>query len=96
MKYNYLSILLVLVLLSCDNKDAKEKLAIENAKQVVAINQNIGVGKIIPENDIIQLSSAVNGIVQKIYKKENDSYYKKFSTGEDRKKNCKPREPWFF
>jgi HlyD family secretion protein len=33
----------------------------------------VGIGKIIPENDIIQLSSPVNGIVRKIYKKENDT-----------------------
>lgn len=50
----------------------KENPALEKINQAIAINQIIGNGKIIPENDIIQLSSPVNGIVQKIYKKEND------------------------
>jgi multidrug resistance efflux pump len=58
---------------SCNNNAAKEKLKIENAQQTNSLNYIIGIGKIIPENDIVQLSSPVNGIVQKIYKKENDS-----------------------
>jgi multidrug resistance efflux pump len=37
------------------------------------MNHIVGIGKIIPENDIIQLSSPVNGIVQEIYKTENDT-----------------------
>lgn len=73
MKYNFVYIVLVLILSSCKNKDAKEKLAIEHAKQVIAFNHIVGIGKIIPENDIIQLSSPINGVVQKIYKKENDT-----------------------
>lgn len=73
MKYYYFLILLASILTSCNNKAAKEKLEIENAKKAIAINQIVGVGKIIPENDIIQLSSSVNGIVYKIYKKENDT-----------------------
>jgi len=58
---------------SCNNNAAKEKLEVEKAKQANAINYIIGIGKIIPKNDIVQLSSPVNGIVQKIYKNENDS-----------------------
>ena len=73
MKNYILLILLVFIIASCNNKSAKEKLEIQNAKQVIAINRIVGIGKIIPENDIIQLSSSVNGIVQKIYKKENDT-----------------------
>ncbi len=73
MKHYLLTILLIFILISCNNKSAKEELEIENAKQAIAINHIVGVGKIIPENDIMQLSSPVNGIVQKIYKKENDT-----------------------
>lgn len=73
MKNYFLLILFVSILNSCDNKAAKEKLEIEKAKQTIAINQVVGVGKILPENDIVQLFSPVNGIVQKIYKKENDT-----------------------
>lgn len=66
-------ILPLFILGSCNNNAAKEKLENENAKQSTSINHIIGIGKVIPESDIIQLSSSVNGIVQKIYKKENDS-----------------------
>lgn len=73
MKYYLLLVFLFSIFIACNNKAAKEKLAIENAKQAIAVNRIVGIGKIIPENDIIQLSSAVNGIVEKIYKKENDT-----------------------
>ncbi len=73
MKKYILFTLLIFMLNSCNNNAAKEKLKIENVKQTTSINYIIGIGKIIPENDIVQLSSPVNGIVQKIYKKENDS-----------------------
>lgn len=72
MKYYFLSLVFISMLASCNNKAAKEQQDIANAKQVIAINHIVGIGKISPENDIIQLSSPVNGIVQTIYKKEND------------------------
>ncbi len=73
MKHYLPFILLIFISTSCNNKSAKEKAEIENPKQVIAINRIVGIGKIIPENDIIQLSSPINGIVHKIYKWENDS-----------------------
>lgn len=73
MKHYLLLMPLVFILASCNNKSAQEKLEIEKAKQAIAISRIVGIGKIIPENDIIQLSSPVNGIVQKIYKNENDA-----------------------
>jgi HlyD family secretion protein len=73
MKYYFLLILPISILTSCNNKSAKENPEIKNTKQAIAINQIVGVGKIIPENDIIQLSSPGNGIVHKFYKKENDT-----------------------
>ncbi len=73
MKNYIIFMLLIFIFTSCNNNAAKEKLEIEKARQSNSINYIIGIGKIIPENDIVQLSSPVNGIVQKIYKKENDS-----------------------
>ncbi len=71
---NYLMFFLITpMFFSCNNKEKKEKLEKENAKKALATTQIVGIGKIVPENDIIQLSSPVNGIVAKIYKKENDT-----------------------
>jgi multidrug efflux pump subunit AcrA (membrane-fusion protein) len=73
MKQYYSILILLSTLISCNNKSANEKLKSENAKQDLVIDYIVGVGKIIPENDIIQLSSPVNGIVREIYKHENDT-----------------------
>ncbi len=71
---NYLMFfLIILMFFSCNNKEKKEKLEKENAKKALSATQIVGIGKIVPENDIIQLSAPVNGIVAKIYKKENDT-----------------------
>lgn len=61
------------LVISCTNKAAEEQLAEEKAIDMRAASRVVGVGKIIPESDIIQLSSPVNGIVQKIYTSENDT-----------------------
>ncbi len=61
------------MLSSCGNNDVKEKAAANKLKATGTVNQVVGIGKIEPESDIIQLSSPVNGIVQKILAKENDS-----------------------
>ena len=73
MQNYFLIIFIVSTLISCNKKAAKEKLESEKATQTYNTNHIVGIGKIIPENDIIQLSSPVNGVVQKIYKKENDT-----------------------
>ncbi len=57
----------------CNRNAAENESKKENEKQAKSRNYVIGIGKIVPENDIIQLVSPVPGIVQKIYKKENDS-----------------------
>lgn len=64
---------LLLILISCDSKAKKDKEGDENITQEKATNFVVGIGKVAPKNDIIQLSSPVNGVVQKIYKNENDS-----------------------
>lgn len=70
----YLWVLLSMTIISsCTDKEAKEKNIADNIKDSMTVNQVVGIGKIEPENEIIQLSSPVNGIVQKILKKENDS-----------------------
>lgn len=57
----------------CGNNKLKEKTGAEKTNDAGTVNQVVGIGKIEPESDIVQLSSTVNGIVQKILKKENDS-----------------------
>lgn len=58
---------------SCTSTPDKNTTASTADKAPVAITQVVGIGKIEPENDIIQLSSPVNGIVRLILKKENDT-----------------------
>jgi multidrug resistance efflux pump len=58
---------------SCGNNQSKEATIAQQVKDAGSITQVVGIGKIEPESDIVQLSSPVNGIVQKILKKENDS-----------------------
>ena len=72
MNHNFLLILLFSVFMACNYKAEKHNGESESAKHTSVINQIVGIGKITPEQDIIQLSSPVNGIVYKIIKKEND------------------------
>ena len=65
-KHSIYTLVLASLLCSCGNKEAKENEKAEQAKVPAIITQVVGIGKITPENDIIQLSSPVNGIVQKI------------------------------
>lgn len=69
MKKSLLLLLLCYLAASCENKKVNSESNNENLDASFVV----GVGKIIPENDIIQLSSAVNGIVTIIYKNENDT-----------------------
>jgi multidrug resistance efflux pump len=64
--------ILLSILNSCGNNKLKNKTAADKLKIEETVNQVVGIGKIEPESDIIQLSSPVNGIVQKILKREND------------------------
>jgi multidrug resistance efflux pump len=66
-------LLLSSIFSSCNNSKLKEKTAADNVKDAGTVNQVVGIGKVGPESDIVQLSAPVNGIVQKILKKENDS-----------------------
>jgi multidrug efflux pump subunit AcrA (membrane-fusion protein) len=73
MKRIFLLLMCFSALLACGNE--KEKPATESITLPAqpSVQHVVGIGKIIPEKDIIQLSLAVNGIVQKVHKKENDS-----------------------
>jgi multidrug efflux pump subunit AcrA (membrane-fusion protein) len=68
----YFLFALILSLFSCTNKDDKNQNSSEKTMVLPSVQLVIGIGEIIPENDIIEISSPVNGIVQKIYKNEND------------------------
>lgn len=66
-------LLLSSILSSCGNNRLKEKNTVDKIGDASTVSQVVGIGKIEPENDIVQLASPVNGIVQKILKNENDS-----------------------
>ncbi|WP_295676258.1 HlyD family secretion protein [uncultured Mucilaginibacter sp.] len=61
------------LLAGCSGNPNGKSTANAPAKANPAITRVVGIGKIVPEHEIIQLSSAANGIVEHIYKKENDS-----------------------
>ena len=73
MKKGYYALILVLFFNSCNTEDKKKAAADEKAKLEISNSRVVGVGMIVPEMDIVQLSSPVNGIVKKILKYENDS-----------------------
>ena len=71
MKTISLIILLGILLVTCKNKAPVGTIAVNNFSG--DIHQVIGIGSIVPENEIIQLSAEVAGVIQKVYKNENDS-----------------------
>jgi len=73
MKKGYYALILVLFFNSCNTENKKKVVADEKAKLEISNSRVVGVGMIVPEMDIVQLSSPVNGIVKKILKNENDS-----------------------
>jgi HlyD family secretion protein len=73
MKKYFFLFLLFSIVISCNNQAKKDKADIDKMEQKNTVKFVVGIGKILPENDIIQLSSPVNGIVQNIYKMDNDS-----------------------
>ena len=73
MKKVFYPLILFLFFISCNNVDKIKEAADEKAKLEKTNDRVVGIGMIVPEKDIIQLSSSVNGIVKKILKSENDS-----------------------
>ena len=73
MKQLFYCCIVLLALAGCSGSPNDKTTTNTPPKASVAITQVVGIGKIVPERDIIQLSSPVNGIVEHIYKKENDS-----------------------
>ena len=82
MKNLFFFFLSITLFTNCGNNAAKEKVLADQKNAALLqtrSNQVVGIGRVEPENDIIQLSSAVSGIVTKILKKENDE----LKTGEE-------------
>jgi multidrug efflux pump subunit AcrA (membrane-fusion protein) len=73
MKKVFIVLLLFIFFMACNSADKKKEVADQKAKLEESNHRVVGVGMIVPEKDIVQLSSPVNGIVTKILKKENDS-----------------------
>ncbi len=73
MKNKLFWFLCIVLCSACSNKVEEEKLPINKIQQNNGFYQIIGVGKIVPELDIVLLTSPVNGIVHQLYKKENDT-----------------------
>ena len=71
-KLNTYLIVLSLIMASCGNKKKEEEQKILEAKNKV-ITEVVGVGRIEPEREIIQLSTENSGIIAIILKQENDS-----------------------
>lgn len=64
---------LTALLCACGNKEAKDNKADQQQKDAATVDQVVGIGKIEPENEIIQLYAPVNGIIVNVLKKENDT-----------------------
>jgi multidrug efflux pump subunit AcrA (membrane-fusion protein) len=73
MKNGFYALILFVVFISCNNAEIKKEAADAKTKLEITSDRVVGVGMIVPEKDIVQLSSPVNGIVNKILKNENDS-----------------------
>jgi len=74
MKQLFYCCALLLPLVGCSDHVKNKAIPDKTSTKInAATDQVIGIGKIVPEGNIIQLSSPVSGIVQHIYKKENDS-----------------------
>lgn len=73
MKTYYWQFLLLSICISCSTPGVKNKADIGKISQAAILQQVVGIGKIVPEQDILQLSSPVSGIVTKILVHENDS-----------------------
>jgi multidrug efflux pump subunit AcrA (membrane-fusion protein) len=73
MKNSLIVVLCLIFSSACSNKADEEKLSINKAQQNNGFFQIIGIGKIIPEFDIVLITTPINGIVQHLYKKENDT-----------------------
>jgi HlyD family secretion protein len=72
MKKGFYALILLLFFISC-NKAEKNKIIADEKAKLEKTNRVVGVGMILPEKEIVQLSSPVNGIVTKIVRSENDS-----------------------
>jgi multidrug resistance efflux pump len=70
------SIVFAGILGSCGGKDTNKKNenVADSAVVAVTVNKIVGIGKIIPENDIIQFAAQTSGVLKTVYKQENESF----------------------
>jgi multidrug resistance efflux pump len=66
---------ILLLLFSCSGKKDEDNLSATRST-IAAVNQVIGIGRIEPENQILQLASETGGIVERVLVSENDSVKK--------------------
>lgn len=71
-RYTWLVVPLI-ICAACGNKESMERTNAPAIPGSAVVNQVVGIGKIEPESEIIQVSSAVNGIVAQVLMKENDT-----------------------
>ena len=64
--------------MSCENEQAAivRKNTTDKVVVVPLSDIIIGIGKIVPEQQIIQLASQTSGVLKTIYKKENETFSK--------------------
>lgn len=73
MKQIFINLICFSVFLACGTEKEKPVPASSAGVAESPVQHVVGIGKITPQKDIIQLSLPVSGIVQKVHKKENDS-----------------------
>lgn len=69
------ALFITLLFTNCGSKD-EEKSSTEKVVTAPASDIIIGIGKIIPEQHIIQVATQTNGVLQTIYKQENETFQK--------------------
>lgn len=71
MKLVLLIVSFACLLIACKSEGPDDQKS--SGPTVVDLQRVFGIGRIEPENEIIQISAEVGGIVQKVYKKENEA-----------------------
>lgn len=72
------TLFIALLATNCGKSEEDEKETTTNEKVAVALVSDIiiGIGKIIPEQHIIQVATQTSGVLQTIYKQENETFQK--------------------
>lgn len=73
MKYYITTLILIAVFISCNSTETKKENDAKALNEYAEFNALIGIGKILPEGDIIPISTEITGLVANIKKRENDT-----------------------